>query len=170
MQKKNKDNYTKPYQGPLSFNNQTVTFGDTTIQLRNVSRLFTDEVPQPHVISPKLLLIAILVFVVTIYLKGPAFIWLIAATIIGYSVYEYARTKLYALFIEMNSSFKHYVNSKDLNGLKELQNELNEKMISNTSTTSTVYFQGDKIIFGDNYEVNNSDIGQMGSFDNPEVS
>jgi hypothetical protein len=167
----NKADETKPYQGSLIFTNQTLSFKGTTIQLRNVTRFSTREVIRKHLISPIILIVSAVVFLLSLGWKGLGIISVISAAIVCYGIYEYFRPKLYALIIELNSSYYHMLSSVDRNGIEEVYGRITSAMTTEKPVNTIVNFNGDKIIFGDNierdkYEINNSNIDKAGSFDN----
>ncbi|SDG78463.1 DUF6232 family protein [Chitinophaga filiformis] len=162
---------SKPYRGSLTFTNQTISFGGTTIQLRNVTRVGTYELKRSHRISPLALAIAVIVFFLSFSTKGWGIISILAAAIAGYGIYEYFRPKLYALIIELNSSYHYTLSSTDREGILQVRNRITSAMNATEPVNTTVNFNGDKIIFGDHvgrdkYEIHNSKIGKVGSFDN----
>lgn len=161
----------KPYQGSLIFTNQTLSFNGTTIQLRNVTRFSTHEVKRTHKISLTLLLLAMVFFFLSLSWKGAGLISFISALIAGYGIYEYFRPKLYALIIELNSSYHHIFSSVDRDGIQEVYRRISLAMTSDKPVNTTVNFKSDKIIFGDHvardkYEFNDSNIDKAGSFNN----
>lgn len=162
---------TRPYQGTLIFTNHTLAFNGTTIQLRNVTRFATREIKRAHRISPILMGASVIVFFLSLSWKGLGFISFIAAAIAGYGIYEYFRPKLYALIIELNSSYHHIFSSIDKGGIEEIHKRITLAMTSDKPVNTTVNFNSDKIVFGDHvardkYEVNDSNIDKMGSFNN----
>lgn len=165
----------KPYQGTIVFTNQTLSFSGTTIQLRNVTRLGTYIVKQPRMPIVAMILCSFL-FIVTIMAKGLLIFAILTGAILAYGVYKNTRPKLYALLIELNSSYHHVFSSTDQDGIFEIHKEITAAMNNEKPINQTVYFKSDKIIFGDHvardkYEVNDSTIGNMGSFENnPERS
>jgi hypothetical protein len=175
MRSNSNDQNTQPYQGSLIFTNQTLSFNGTTIQLRNVSRFSTIELIRRKRVTIPTMIIAGVIFLLTFAFSLTIF-YLIAAAIIAYGIYEYYIPKLYALVIEMNSGSQHLLSSKDKEGILEVHRRISEAMTSEQPVNTTVNFQSDKItigdtIHGDKYEVTNSTIGKMGSFENnPEVS
>ncbi|WP_217603727.1 DUF6232 family protein [Chitinophaga sp. GbtcB8] len=160
-----------PYQGSLIFTNHTLAFNGTTIQLRNVTRFGTREIKRTHKISPILLIASAVIFFLSLSWKGLGFISFIAAAVAGYGIYEFFRPKLYALIIELNSSYHHIFSSVDRGGIEEVHRRITSAMTSDKPVNTTVNFSSDKIIFGDHvardkYEVNDSNIDKMGSFNN----
>lgn len=176
MRSNSNDSGTQPYQGRLIITNQTLTFHGTTIQLRNVSKFSTHEMERLHLVKIPIMILAAFIFLVT-FAFGLKWIAIAAAAIVGYGIYEYFIPKVYGLIIEMNSGSRHILRSKDKNGILEVRRKISEVMISDTPVTTTINFHSDKIEFagdrisGDKYEVNNSTIDKMGSFDNnPKAS
>lgn len=167
----NRGKVASPYQGSLVFTNHTLAFNGTTIQLRNVTRFGTREIKRTHKISPILLIVSTVIFFLSLSWKGLGFISFIAAAIAGYGIYEFFRPKLYALIIELNSSYHHIFSSVDREGIEEVHRRITSAMTSDKPVNTTVNFNSDKIIFGDHvardkYEVNDSNIDKMGSFNN----
>lgn len=171
MSVNNKEEGNRPYLGSLIFTNQTLSFNGNTIQLRNVTRFGTRELKRTHKVSLVLLIASTVIFFLSLSWKGLGFISFIAAVIAGYGIYEYFRPKLYALIIELNSSYHHTFSSVDREGIAEVYRRINLAMTSEKPINTTVNFNSDKIIFGDHvardkYEVNDSNIDKMGSFNN----
>nr|WP_295866376.1 DUF6232 family protein [uncultured Chitinophaga sp.] len=167
----NNEGGNSPYQGSLIFTNTTLSFKGTTIQLKNVSRFITYNVKRSHRISPLLLIIAIVIFFLSFSSKGMGFIAIITGAIAAFGIYEYFRPKLYALELELNSSSRYTFSSTDERGIYEVHRRLTAAMMSEAPVNTTVTFNSDKIVFGDHvardkYEVNDSTIGQMGTFNN----
>ncbi|WP_160713455.1 DUF6232 family protein [Chitinophaga solisilvae] len=166
-----KEDGNNPYRGSLIFTNTTLSFEGTTIQLKNVTRFTTHEVKRYHRISPLVLLVSIIVFFLSFSWKGTGYITVISGAIAGFGIYEYFRPKLYALIIELSSASNYTFSSVDKEGIFEICRKLTSAMTSETPVNTTVTFNSDKIIFGDHvardkYEVNNSNIAKMGSFNN----
>lgn len=165
----------RPYHGSLVFTNHTLSFKGTTIQLKNVARFTSYEMKRFHIIPSTLLIISIIVFFLSFSWKGLGFITVISAAFAGFGIYEYFRPKLYSLIIELNSSYYYAFSSVDKEGILEVRRRLTSAMTSETPVNTTVTFNSDKIIFGDHvardkYEVNDSKIDRMGSFNNnPET-
>lgn len=165
----NKGDGNSPYRGSLVFTNTTLSFNGTTIQLRNVTRFTADPVKRTHRIHTVVLVIAIVIFFLSLARMG--LVTIIAGAIAGYGIYEYFRPRLYALIIELNSSSRYIFSSIDKEGIWAVHRRLNAAMASDTPVNTTVTFNSDKIVFGDHvahdkYEVNNSTIGKMGTFNN----
>ncbi|RBL88355.1 hypothetical protein DF182_17320 [Chitinophaga flava] len=99
------------------------------------------------------------------------YITVITGAIAGFGIYEYFRLKLYALVIELNSSSHYTFSSVDKEGILEVCRRLTAAMTSEAPVNTTVNFNSDKIVFGDHvardkYEVNDSNIAKMGTFNN----
>jgi hypothetical protein len=171
MSVNSKEEASRPYLGSLIFTNQTLSFDGTTIQLRNVTRFSTHEVKRTHKISPALLGSSILIFFLSLSWKGLGFISFISAAIAGYGIYEYFQPKLFALVIELNSSYHHIFSSVDRTGIQEVYKRINSAMTSDKPVNTTVIFKNDQITFGDHisgdkYEFNEATINNAGSFNN----
>lgn len=167
----NEQEGAKPYHGSLIFTNQTLAFNGTTIQLRNVTRFATREIIRKHLISPIALVISAVIFFLSLSWKGLGFISVIAASIAAYGIYEFFRPRLYALVIELNSSYHYMLSSVDKKGIQEVYGRITSAMTSEKPIHTTVNFQSDKIIFGDHvagdkYEFNDSNINNVGPINN----
>ena len=82
--------------------------------------------------------------------------------IVYYGYKERNRPKIHGLTIELNSGTTHDFLSKDKNGVDELFEAISEAVESNKPLLQTFNFEGDRII-GDKYEINHSEIGNVGA-------
>ncbi len=169
MNANKKKEKTKPYLGSLVLTNETLSFSGVTIQLRNVTRFSMHEIKRHHRVSLGLLIISAVLFLLSWSWKGWGFLSFITALITGYGIYEYFRPKLYGLVIELSSAFHYILSSTDKEGIEKVYGRISEAMRNPKRVSFAADFKPDKIIFGDyiagdKYEVNDSNIDKMGSF------